>query len=328
MNQLLQETGRTVASLTGAGDDSVLPFEVKPLGVRGRLVRLGPALSDILRQHNYPAAVSEVLAQATTLASLLGSALKFEGTFILQTRTDGPVGLLVADYATPGNVRGYAQFGKEALDGLNGRADAAGLLGRGHLALTIDQGAGMERYQGIVALDGEGLEAAALTYFRQSEQIPTSLRLAAGSLVGRGREAAPRWRSGAIMVQHLPREGGASPMALTAGDAPDGAVEAPVEDDRWTKARLLLETVEDHELLDPTLSPEELLYRLFHEDGVTVYPAHAIAHRCSCSRERALGLIRQFPAAEQDEMLEDGKIVVTCQFCSATYRFDPSEAAS
>lgn len=324
MNEISQETRRRVA--LADGDDSVLPFEVKPLGVRGRLVRLGGVVDDILRQHAYPEPVSEALAQVTTLASLLGSALKFDGTFILQTRSDGPLGLLVADYATPGNLRGYAQFDRQAMSRANG-TDLNRLLGRGHLALTIDQGADMERYQGIVALDGDGLEAAALTYFRQSEQIPTSIRLAAGPLMGRGRDARASWRAGAIMVQHLPREGGMSPMPMTAGDAPEDAIETPTEDDRWVKARLLLETVEDHELLDPMLSPERLLYRLFHEDGVTVYPPQPLAHRCSCSRERALGLLRQFPSEEQEDMLEDGKIVVTCQFCSAAYRFDPGEAA-
>jgi molecular chaperone Hsp33 len=309
-----------------SADDVVWPFEVKPLGVRGRIVRLGAVVDGILRQHDYPGPVSALLAEATALASLLGSALKFDGTFILQTRSDGPVGLMVADYSSPGHLRAYAQFDKDAVGALEAARTAkpARLLGRGHLAMTIDQGGDMDRYQGIVALEREGLEEAAHGYFRNSEQIPTSLRLAAGPIMGRG-GAQERWRAGAIMIQHLPREGGSSPMALTSGDAPEGHGEAAVEDDRWVKARLLLKTVEDHELLDPTVTPERLLYRLFHEDGVTVYRQQIVDRKCSCSRERARGLLTHFDADERAAMLEDGKIVITCQFCSARYRFDSDE---
>ena len=318
------QTRAGAAAMPLSGDDTVVPFEVKTLGVRGRIVRLGDAVDGILRQHDYPEPVSALLAEGTALASLLGSALKFDGTFILQTRSDGPVGLLVADYAAPGRLRGYAQFDAGRMGMLGKRPSPAALFGGGHLALTIDPGIGKERYQGIVALGEEGLEGAAHTYFRQSEQIPTSLRLAAGPLVGRAQEA-PRWRAGAVMIQHLPREGGSSPMEFSSGDAPEGAVEALVEDDRWVKARLLLETVEDHELLDPGLAPERLLYRLFHEDGVTVYPARPLERACSCSRERVVGLLQTFEPAEREAMLEEGRIVVSCQFCSQTYRIDPGE---
>jgi molecular chaperone Hsp33 len=322
--------GAAIAARQGtmsSADDVVWPFEVKPLGVRGRLVRLGQVVDGILHQHDYPAPVSALLAEATALASLLGSALKFEGTFILQTRSDGPVSLMVADYASPGNLRGYAQFDEAAVASLQAgkAATPAALLGKGHLAMTIDQGAGMDRYQGIVPLECDGLEGAAHGYFRNSEQIPTTLRLAAGPMVGRGPRGRESWRAGAIMIQHLPREGGSSPIPLTSGDAPEGHAEATVEDDRWVKARLLLQTVQDHELLDPMLSPERLLYRLFHEDGVTVYRRQPVARKCSCSRERARNLLGHFDASERAAMLEDGKIVVTCQFCSARYRFDPDE---
>lgn len=326
MSRFASEPDARLDALLNGGDDIVQTFEVKPLGVRGRIVRFGAAVDEILHQHDYPEPVSRLLAQAVSLAALLGSALKFDGKFILQTRSDGPVGMLVADYASPGKVRGYAQFDATEVERLMGserQVPVARLLGGGHLAMTVDQGSDMERYQGIVALDGSGLEGAAHEYFERSEQIPTRLRLTAGPIVGRGAGRPENWRAGAIMVQHLPRRGGASPLAVTSGDAPEGYREYLVEDDRWVKARLLLDTVEDHELLDPTLAPAQLLYRLYHEDGVTVYRPHDVARACSCSRERATGILARFGPEERGGMLENGRIVVTCQFCSARYEFDP-----
>jgi molecular chaperone Hsp33 len=312
-------------------DDLVLPFEVKPLGVRGRVVRLGPVIEDILARHDYPAPVSEALAEAVALASLLGTALKFDGKFILQTKTEGALSMLVADFLSPGGVRGVARFAKEKVADLGPAPTQALLLGDGYLAMTVDQGPDMERYQGIVAL-GQGahgpgtLAAAAHEYFQKSEQIPTRLKLAAGPLHLRGDKAA-HWRAGAILVQHLPREGGISPMALSAGDAPEGAGEAANEHDDWVKARLLLDTVEPHELLDPMLSAEELLYRLYHEDGVTVYPALPLHRHCTCSEQSVTEMLRRFSAEDRADMVKDGAIEVTCEFCSQTYRFTPQQFA-
>jgi molecular chaperone Hsp33 len=299
-------------------EDWVLPFEVKPLGVRGRLVRLGPVIDDILSRHDYPPQVSALLAQSVSLAALLGTTLKFDGKFILQTRTSGPVSMLVADFVSPHGVRGVAKFSKDRdLSSLNERA----LLGEGHLAMTVDQGQDMERYQGIVPLGNATLADAAHMYFQQSEQIPTRLRLAAGPLQMRG-DKASHWRAGAILVQHLPREGGISPIAFSSGDAPhdDEQVE---ENDDWVKARLHLDTVEDHELLDPTLTPEELLYRLYHEDGVTVYPGIKLERHCTCSRDAVAAMLENFSAEEREAMVEDGAIKVTCEFCSTAYTFQP-----
>jgi molecular chaperone Hsp33 len=299
-------------------DDLVMPFEIKPLGVRGRIVRLGGTVDDILSRHRYPAPVSAVLAEAVALTSMLGASLKFDGKFILQTKTDGPVDMIVADYVAPGQIRGYAHFDRKApLEGL----PAPALTGTGHLAMTIDQGADMERYQGIVPLGNVTLTDAAHTYFQQSEQIPTRLRLSAGPLMGRGAGARDNWRAGAIMVQHLPRDGGSSPIAFSSGDAPAGTDVEIVEDDNWVKARLLLDTVEDHELLDPMLSPEELLYRLYHEDGVTVYPATALERHCTCSRQKIEDMLKQFSEDDRQHMTENGEISVTCEFCSSKYTF-------
>jgi molecular chaperone Hsp33 len=308
-------------------DDLVQAFEVKPLGVRGRLVRLGHAVDDILHRHAYPPPVSSLLGEAIALTAMLGSALKFDGKFILQAKGDGPVDLLVADYSTSGGMRGYARFDAEAISGFSDSADGSTgrLLGQGHLAMTIDQGSDMERYRGIVALDGKSLSEVAHEYFERSEQIPTRVILATGPLIGRGREAREAWRAGGILIQHLPESGPPSPLNLSSGDAPAGAIELHQEDDRWVEARLLVETVEAHELLDPTITPERLLYRLFHERGVTVYQPQPMKSECTCSRERIAAVLRGFTRKELEEMRQGDAIIVTCEFCSIRYRFRPDE---
>jgi molecular chaperone Hsp33 len=307
-------------------DDLVLPFEVKPLGIRGRVVRLGPVIDDILSRHDYPETVSGLLAQSVALAALLGSTLKFEGKFILQTKTDGPVSMLVADFLSPNGVRGVARYNKAAVGDAGRLAPETELMGEGYLAMTVDQGSEMERYQGIVPL-GEGtLADVAHTYFAQSEQIPTRLHLFAGPVLTRG-EKQTHWRAGAILIQHLPREGGISPVAFSSGDAPEGNDDEVVENDDWVKARILLDTVESHELLDPTLASEDLLYRLYHEDGVTVYPALQLQRHCTCSRETVTEMIKGFSAEDRADMVEAGAIKVVCEFCSTPYVFKPFEFA-
>lgn len=309
-----------------SADDIVLPFEVKPLGIRGRVVRLGPVIDDILSRHDYPETVSALLAQSVALAALLGSTLKFEGKFILQTKTDGPVNMLVADFVSPNGIRGVARFNKQAVGDAGRLASESELMGEGYLAMTVDQGQDMERYQGIVPLGAGTLADAAHTYFAQSEQIPTRLHLFAGPVMQKG-EKQTHWRAGAILIQHLPREGGITPVAFSSGDVPEGSEYEVVEDDDWVKARLLLDTVESHELLDPTLSSEDLLYRLYHEDGVTVYPASHLARHCTCSRETVETMIKGFSADDRAAMVEDDAIKVVCEFCSTPYVFKPSEFA-
>src|SRR6266568_5975567 len=247
-------------------DDAALPFEIDALDLRGRLTRLGPALDDILTRHDYPAPVGKLLGEAIVLTTLLGSSLKFDGRFILQTQTDGPVSFLIVDFQAPDRLRAYARFDATRLkDG----QDSGALLGKGHLAMTIDQGADMSRYQGLVALDGGSLEDAAHEYFLRSEQIPTRVRLAVGE-EWRG-DGGPkggikhRWRAGGMLLQFLPKAPERARQAdLHPGDAPEGMeVHAVAEDDAWVEARSLIETVEDVELIDPDLSGERLLYRLF-----------------------------------------------------------------
>src|SRR6478609_6205087 len=306
-------------------DDAALPFEVGALDLRGRLTRLGPALDDILSKHDYPAAVGKLLGEAIVLTTLLGSSLKFDGRFILQTRTDGPVSFLIVDFQAPDRLRAYARYDGA---GLKPGQDSGALLGKGHLAMTIDQGPDMSRYQGLVALDGGSLEAAAHEYFLRSEQIPTRVRIAVGEEFRGGEGGKHRWRAGGLLMQFLPKAPERARQAdLHPGDAPKGTVPHTVaEDDAWVEGQSLIGTVEDVELIDPDLSGERLLYRLFHERGVRVFKPLDLQARCSCSRDAVSTMLKSFEAKDRAEMVKDGKVVVTCEFCSSVYEFTPHEA--
>jgi molecular chaperone Hsp33 len=315
-----------------SADDTVLPFEVAALDLRGRVVRLGPAIDQILTGHNYPEPVAKLLGEAIVLGVLLGTALKFEGRFILQTKTDGPVPMLVVDFMTPDKVRACARFDKErvaqAIAARN--AEAGALLGHGHLAMTIDQGGHMSRYQGLVPLEGGTLEDAAHEYFLRSEQIPTRVRLAvAEEFLAASGGAKHRWRAGGMLLQFMPHAPERARVAdLHPGNAPEGVTPHTVkEDDAWVEGRSLIETVEDLELIDPALSSERLLYRLFHERGVRVFRSAALLAQCSCSRGSVENMLRSFPQSDRDDMVENGVISVTCEFCSRSYVFEPAEVA-
>lgn len=303
-------------------DDTILPFAVEALELRGRVVRLGPVVDSILRRHDYPQPVARLVGEAVVLTVLLGSVLKFEGRFILQTQTDGPVKMLVVDYRTPGTIRALASFDRERVAAA--RDDQGALLGRGHLAMTIDQGPDTARYQGVVALEGQDLEHAAHEYFLRSEQIPTRVRLAVGEEFIGGRYG---WRAGGMILQFIPKSAERARQAdLDPGDVPQGYVtnDAP-EDDAWTEGRSLIATVEDVELIDPKVSAERLLYRLFHERGVRVFRTRTLDAECSCSRDKVANMLKSFPQDDRDHMVENGKITVTCEFCNSSYVFDPGE---
>src|SRR6266571_1538011 len=289
-------------------DDAVVPFEVAELDLRGRLTRLGPALDDILTRHDYPPAVGKLLGEAIVLTTLLGSSLKFDGRFILQTQTDGPVSFLIVDFQAPDRLRAYARFDAKRLeDGL----DSGALLGHGHLAMTIDQGPDMSRYQGLVALEGGNLEDAAHEYFLRSEQIPTRVRLEVGEEWRGGEGPKHRWRAGGMLMQFLPKapERARQPD-LHPGNAPVGVVmPLVVEDDAWIESQSLISTVEDIELIDPDLSGERLLYRLFHERGVRVFPSLLLRAQCSCSREAVTSMLKSFTPKDRADMVKDGKVV-------------------
>jgi molecular chaperone Hsp33 len=316
----------TIPDITHGADDIVVPFQVEEIDLRGRVIRLGRSVSTMIDRHGYPAPVARVLAEATALTLLLGSGLKFDGRLILQTQTNGPVRMVVVDVATPDRVRALARFDAEAVDAAiaAGHAEPAALLGDGQLVMTIDQGGDMQRYQGIVSLDGQGLEKAADQYFRQSEQIDTRVRLAAAEEFVAGDEGLTRaWRAGGVLVQHLPKAS-TGHRDLDPGDAPDGTA-IPEPDEAWAEARALTDTIGDDELVDRNLSPERLLFRLFHERGVRVFDAQDVREHCTCSRDRINGIIRSFSGDERRDMVEDGAITVTCEYCSTSYRFAPAE---
>ncbi|MFO1103518.1 MAG: Hsp33 family molecular chaperone [Methylocystis sp.] len=304
-------------------DDRILPFAVEALDLRGRIARLGPIVDSILNHYAYPPQVARLLGEAVTLAALLGSILESHGRFQLQTRSDGPVDMLVVDYDAPGKLRGFARFDAERVAQIRDAAPAA-LFGRGHLALTIEREEDAARYQGVVPLEGESLAEAAHLYFQQSEQIPSFVRLAvAESVTPQGRS----WRAGGLLLQYLP-SGGARARDLPPGDAPEGAEELMEEDDddHWTEGQALAATLEDHELVDPALSGERLLYRLFHERGVKVFSERALEEFCRCSHERIDKLLKSFSPQERRDMIgDDGRIGVTCEFCGTLRSFDPAD---
>ena len=301
-------------------DDIVLPFAVEALSIRGRLVRLGSAVDRLLKRHDYPESVSRLLAEAVTLAALLGSTLKLEGRFQLQTKTDGPVSMVLVDFDAPSNFRALARFDKARVARVGASED---LLGRGHMAFTIDPGGDMTRYQGVIALEGQGFEGTAHHYFERSEQIPTLVRLAVGETVAARSRA---WRAGGLIVQYLP----ASTQRRSdfhPGDAPVGTEPHRLEeDDAWAEAQASAATTEAHELIDPTLSGERLLFRLFNERGVRVFQPTDLAAVCRCSAEGVDAMLRSFPPEEVKHMIgDDGMIGVTCEFCSTKRVFNPAD---
>ena len=308
-----------------AADDRVIAFQTVRSGVSGRMVRLGPAVNEILTRHDYPEPVSQVLGEALALTAMLGSQLKFNGKLILQTNTDGPLGFIVVNYETAGTFRGYASYDADRIKALGaaGKIAPGQLLGKGHLAMTIDPGGDMDRYQGIVAIDQGTLSQAALEYFRRSEQLPTFIKLAVARHFSGG---VWRWRAGGLMVQHLTAEGGqATPER---DDGTDSGWVMGEGDENWRRVEILASTVEDHELLDPMLSPERLLYRLFHEEGVTAGAPQPVAMRCGCSREHVGHFLTRFGPTELADMRDaDGAVTVTCEFCATPYRFTGEELA-
>ncbi len=281
-------------------EDIILPFQLEGSVLRGRLVRLGPAIDAMIGRHAYPPSVARLLAETVAVTAALASALKLDGVFTLQAKSDGPVSMLVADATGDGALRACAQFDAE-------RLAETPLLGAGTLVFTVDQSASHERYQGIVKLEGESLAEALQTYFRRSEQIPTGLMVAARQ------DAAGAWRAGCLMIQRMPREGGHAPLADTS-----------VEDD-WLRCMALMQSCTPEELTDKALLPEGLLYRLFHEEGVRVYDKKNLRDECRCSRERLQGILSQMPAGEVRSMAKDGKIEAACQFCGRTYVFSEEE---
>ncbi len=293
-----------------ASDDLVQPFQVENGAARGRLVRLGPAVQNVIDGHQYPEPVAALLTQAIALSVLVAGIFKFDGVFSLQAKGDGPVSLLVADLTSDGALRGFAQFDQEALDALGDSwrdGPVPHLLGGGYLAFTVDQGPDTESYQGIVDLTGATLADCAHNYFRQSDQFEGVVKLTSGF------DVSGNWRAGGLLVQKMPPEG----LALQSGDAADEEFE-----EAWRRAVVLMSSSRDEELLDPSLHPHELLFRLFHEDGVRVFDPVQLEMRCRCSAERVETMLKSFPRTEIETLKVGDDVVVTCEFCGHDYVYD------
>lgn len=307
-----QDSSRRASTPFGAADDLVLPFSTDKSDIRGRVVRMGGVIDTILSRHAYPDPVSQALGEALALTAMLGQPLASGGRLSLQTRTDGPLRFLLADYEAPGRLRGYASFDADRIAGAGARPKQGDLLGKGHLAMTLERPEDDDRYQGIVALEGQSLLGAALAYFRQSEQLATYVRFAVARQRVLGGDGW-HWRAGGLLIQH--------PTADVNDDRAPVDADLPEQED-WQRARILAASVEDHELIDPTLAPERLLFRLFNEEDVRVYKPQPLDARCRCSRERVQMFLSRFSKDDLEDLREpDGQISVTCEFCNKKYVF-------
>lgn len=288
-------------------DDLVLPFLIESSGIRGRLLRLGPAIDTILTRPGYPQPVAALLGELAALAEVLAATLKYEGVFTLQTKGAGPVRTMVADVTATGELRGYAGYDPEAVAAREGEAatlEVGPWLGEGHLAFTVDQGVHSQRYQGLVELTGPRLADCLLHYFRQSQQLNAGILVACDRMAG-------AWRAGALLIERIPETAG--------GEAGE------ISQEDWRRALILMASLTEKELLDPALSPERLLYRLFHEDGVRVFETRPVTVGCRCTREKLEGVLRSIPPAELEPMKVEGAVVMTCEFCARDFRFDEPE---
>ena len=296
--------------------DFVLPFDIAKAGVRGRIVRLDAASARALSAHALPEPAARVAGEAVALGALLGTALKLDGRLTVQTKGDGPLDLITADYygadeLRARGVRGYARLDKPRFEALAAK-DFATLAGKGVMAITIEPKKGGKTYQGIVELSQDGIGASAETYFSQSEQLPTVIKLAAAPLYVAG-DKTPRWRAGGIMLQMTP-------------DAAKAGVESRSDD--WDRLSILLKTVEDLELVDTSLAPETLLWRLFHEDEVRVQPPERMVFRCDCDADRITTVLKGYPPEERASLADpDGIIRARCEFCGKTHEITPDSLA-
>src|SRR5215469_9215784 len=291
--------------------DFVLPFDIAKAGVRGRLVRLDATSARALEAHRLPEAAARAAGETLALAALLGSALKLDGRLSVQTKSSGPLDLITADYYGAGDaklrgVRGFARLDAGRFAALGDNMFAS-LAGEGALAITIEPKRGGQTYQGIVSLSPDGLAASAETYFAQSEQLPTVIRLAAAPLYVAG-EKHPRWRAAGLMLQMTP----------------EASKAAGRNEDDWNRLSLLTKTVEDLELVDTDLNPETVLWRLFHEDEVRVQPAEALSFRCDCDAMRITNVLKSYAPEEREGLADpDGIIRARCEFCGITHEITP-----
>ncbi len=293
--------------------DQVISFSVGAGAVRGRIARLGPALDFFLSgTQPYPKAVGHLLAETAVLATVLAASLKYNGIFSLQAQGKGPITLLVVDITSEGHLRAHARYDADKISKIGVRAHGSvkQLLGKGYLAFTVDQGADTERYQGIVELTGDSLEECAKTYFKQSEQLDTAVEVAVSAPTD-----SHGWIATAVMIQRMPTDSANAPIMM-AEDAQEG----------WHRAGILLGSVKPSEMLDPALSPQQLLYRLYHAEHLQIFDPKAMEARCRCSRERVKATLDSLPAEDLGSLADaEGRITVTCEFCHTEHAIPLSE---
>jgi molecular chaperone Hsp33 len=309
-------------------DDTVLPFQLDRSDIRGRIARLDGVMDEVLRQHNYPAAIEALVAEMAVLTALIGQTIDLRWKLSLQVRGDGPARIIATDYYGPNSegsaarIRAYASFDA---DKVADHANPFDLIGRGYFAVLIDQGQGMTPYQGITPIAGGSLSACAEAYFAQSEQLPTRFASTFGRSQAPGEDQ--RWRAGGIMLQHMPK---ASPLIAKEGATGEQDLLSATdilddeEAENWTRATTLMDTVEDLELIGPSVTPSELLLRLFHEEQPRVYQQQPIKFGCSCSADRVSDSMSIYSAKDIAHMTtDDGLVTADCQFCGAHYELDP-----
>ena len=312
-----------------AWDDTVLPFQLDQSDIRGRVVRLDGVLEQVLSQHNYPPLIEALVAEAALLTALIGQTVKLRWKLSLQIRGNGPARLIATDYygptddGEPARIRAYASYDVDRLDQL---ADPFSQIGTGYFAVMLDQGQGMVPYQGFTPIAGGSLSSCAETYFAQSEQLPTRFSLTFGQSAAPGR--AMHWRGGGVMLQHMPKAG--MSVAAEAGSGEGGLLThsdilAGEEGESWTRANVLLDTVEEIELIGPQVTPSELLVRLFHEEGPRVFEAQPIRFGCSCSEDKVRNTMSIYSQKDIEKMTTpEGVVTADCQFCGAHYEMDPT----
>ncbi|MGL4319505.1 MAG: Hsp33 family molecular chaperone HslO [Paracoccaceae bacterium] len=310
-----------------AWDDTVLPFQLDHSDIRGRVVRLDGALDNVLRQHAYPPVIEALVAEMALLTALIGQAVKLRWKLSLQVRGKGPARLIATDYygpsaeGEPARIRAYASYDAERLDHA---AVPFSQIGEGYFAVLIDQGQDMTPYQGITPIAGGSLSACAETYFAQSEQLPTRFQLVFGKSQEPGQPT--HWRGGGVMLQHMPKS---SLVAAEAGSGEGGLLQhtdilAGQEGENWSRANILLDTVEELELIGPSLAPTDLLVRLFHEEGPRAFEPQSVRFGCSCSADKVRQSMSIYSAKDIKHMTTDeGIVTADCQFCGAHYELDP-----
>ncbi|MDF2964805.1 MAG: Hsp33 family molecular chaperone [Rickettsiaceae bacterium] len=281
--------------------DYALPFMLDMVGVNGRLLSLTESVTEIISKHDYPEAISRLLSELLVFVSLLGSNLKSKGIVTAELKaTKGIAKLLIADYNFGGAIRGYASFDLEA--NISDKTSFKELIEEGYLVITLDLGENFERYQGVVEITGESLSTAITEYMESSQQIKTAVKLVVAE---QKINQKVKWIANGLLIQKLPE-----------------SKDRKIEEDNWSKLAMYVETISDEEMALLEITPENLLHRLFHEEGVWAFDPLRIEHKCRCSRERMQTIVSSIPEEERNLMLlEKGHIEVSCQFCNHTELF-------